>query len=173
MCQANSTTLDVIHKSATILIALCNLGFAVFIFSKNTQKSDRDKKKDRNIQALKVLIFDHNLKYFYYFFEDIESHLNGFKEIGLSDAEKAVILEKIGDDLILLRRKFTDTLLAIDKSLYTKVLDRFDTFETNINDLVFEHGINLSDAPTFDDNITSNLTILKTETIKDLFDYNS
>jgi hypothetical protein len=162
---------DIAQKCATVLIAICSLYFTYFFYTNNLQRTDADKKRDRNIQWLKVLVLDHNFKYFYDFFEKIQNDLNSLNVPNLSDSTKGQINETLDDYFIDLRRKFIDSLLAIDDSLYNEILKKFDDFQTYLTEVIFDNGINLAHLPKFDEKITSKLLILKTDVIKTLFNY--
>lgn len=163
--------LDIIFKSATAIIALANLFFVIKFFNLKTKKEDLDKEKDRRIQWLKTLVLDHNLDSFYAFFELVELELNNLKTHNLSIEDKKVIDEKVGDEFIKLRRKFTDTLIAVDEDFYTKVLTVTDNFQTHLTNTIFDNGINLEHQPKFEELILEKITIAKTDIIKLLFGY--
>ncbi len=170
--NADTSVFDVIHKSATVVLAGCTLFTSYYIYKSNKNNLAVDKKKDRNIQSLKVLILDHNLKFLYYCFENLTTILDGFKAAGLSDAEKGSINDQVSDEFIALRIKFVDILLAVDEKLYNNILAQLDTFQDSLTEAVFDNGVNLSHVPKFDELITSKQAVLKTEIIKALFSYN-
>jgi hypothetical protein len=156
---------------ATIFIAIANLGLTIFIFTIKNRKDDVEKEKDRKIELLKTLVLDHNLNKFYSFFDELDIELLKLKNSGLLDKEKANILENTDELFIELSRKFTDTLLAIDKSLYDSIMDCNDELQKTINDAVGNEGINLTFQPKFDEEITQKVTRHKTEILHKLFQY--
>ncbi len=162
---------DIVYKSATVIIAACNVLFALWIFWNKTKKDDSNKEKDRKILWFKVLLLDYNLKYFYTFFDKLETGLSNLKNHNLSQADKEAIESAAADDFIVLRRKFTDTLLAIDKSLYDRVLTYSDDLQSSISSAIFDGGINLSHNPKYDEVISEKLTEIKTNIINLLFCY--
>lgn len=162
---------DIITKIATITIAGCSLYFTRFVFISNQKTQSLDKKKDRNIQSLKVLILDHNLKNLYVFFENSLAILNEFKKTGLSDTDKSEILGRLDDEFINVRIKFVDVLLAIDDALYSSILEKLDDIQSYISDSVFDNGINLTHQPKFNEIISTRVTQFKTEVIKILYQY--
>lgn len=163
--------LDIFFKSATIVIALVNLFFLIKFFNIKTKKEEADKERDRKINWLKTLVLDHSLDSFYIFFDSLETELKKLKEQNLQIEEKKQIDEKIGDQFILLRRNFTDTLIAVDDNLYKKVLNVSDKFQTHLTDTIFDNGINLAHPPKYQELVLEKLTISKTEIIKILFGY--
>jgi len=162
---------DYVHKSATVLIALCSLYTTYYIFSFNKNSQSADKQKDRNIQSFKVLVLDHNLKFLYSCFENLTIILNEFKAPDLTDSQKEVFNEKVNDEFRSLRIKFVDILLAIDDKLYNSIMEKLDSFQTNITESVFDNGINLSHLPKFEEIISSRQSVLKTDIIKTLHNY--
>ena len=163
--------LDIIFKSATAIIALANLFFVIKFFNFKNKKEDIDKEKDRRIQWLKTLVLDHNLNSFYSFFDSVELELDNLKSNNLSIVDKKIIDEKIGDEFIKLRRKFTDSLIAVDEIFYKKVLSVTDNFQSYLTNTIFDNGINLTHQPKFEEFILEKITIAKTDIIKLLFRY--
>jgi hypothetical protein len=163
--------LDVSVKIATVLIAACNVFFAVRLFKIKNKRDDIDKEKDRKIQWLKTLILDHNLKFFYEFHESLDLELRSLKQEGLTDDQKEHIDAKIGDLFINLRRNFTDTLLAIDINLYNSIVETTDHFQKILTDTIFDQGINLAYAPKYDEVISEKIVVSKSEVLKKLFRY--
>lgn len=163
--------LDIFFKSGTIIIAIANLFFVVKFFNLKNKKEDADKEKDRRINWLKTLVLDHSLDNFYSFFDTLETELNKLKEHNLTIDDKKNIDDKLGDQFILLRRNFTDTLIAVDENLYKSVLNISDKFQTHLTDTIFDNGINLAHPPKYQELILEKMTIAKTEIIKILFRY--
>lgn len=163
--------LDIAFKSATVLIALFNVFFAIKIFNTKNKKDDLHKESDRKMQLLKTLVLDHNLKNFYSIFDDIENDLIKLKTPELTDIEKEAIDSNIGDLFIKLRRKFYDSLLGIEISLYDNIESQCDFLQGHFSETIFDQGINLSHTPKYDEVINEKLINTKTEIIKQLFSY--
>lgn len=169
--QESIDYLEIIFKSATILIALFNVIFAVKIFSIKNKKDDSYKESDRKMQLLKTLVLDHNLKNFYSTFDDIEKELIKLKTPQLTDIEKEAIDSNIADLFIKLRRKFYDSLLGIETILYDNIESQCDSLQGHFSETIFDQGINLSHTPKYDEVINEKLINTKTEIIKQLFSY--
>jgi hypothetical protein len=163
--------LDIAFKLAAICIALFNVIFAINIFRIKNKKDDSEKEKDIKIQLLKTLVLDHNLKYFYSVFDEIESELLKLKAPNLNDNQKSKIDSDIADLFIKLRRRFFDSLLAIDDDLYDVVIDFSDELQGHLTNSIFDQGVNLSHAPKFDELIKEKIIKTKTEIIRKLFNY--
>lgn len=163
--------LDIAFKIATISIAALNVFFAVRIFNLKNKKDDSAKEKDRKIQLLKTLVLDPNFKNFYLIFDEIEDELNKLKVNGLTVIQKQAIDATLADLFIKLRRKFYDSLLGIDESLYSNIETHSDVLQNHFTETIFDNGVNLSHSPKFDELITEKLLNTKTNIIKQLFSY--
>lgn len=163
--------LTILFELSFILIALTNLILAIHFFKTRNKRDDEEKEKDRKIQFLKTLVLDHNMSQFYLFFDNLEKELLRLNNPKITDLEKTDILKNTDNLFIGLSRKFTDTLIAIDKGLYDSVLCCIDNLQTEINDAVGNEGINLSHPPKYDEVITQNITRFKTSIIQKLFNY--
>jgi hypothetical protein len=171
--QPEPTTdyLDIAFKSATICIALFNAYFAIKIFKDKNKKDDTEKERDRKIQLLKTLVLDHSFKNFYTIFDEIEDELLKLKQPNLTDPDKQTIDSNIQDLFIKLRRKFYDSLLAIEEPLYNNIENKCDELQSHFSLTIFDQGVNLSHTPKYDDLINEKLIDAKTEIIKTLFSY--
>lgn len=164
-------TLDIMFKIAAIIIAIVNLILLIYFFRINTKNSNENTKKDRKLLRLKTLILDHNLKYLYDFFEKIEIELSNLKLPNLDDNRKKEIVEVTDDLFIGFRRKFINTLLAIDDQLYSDILEKADNLQESINNNTFDNGINLAHLPMFNQRLLDPITNAKTEILKHLFNF--
>jgi hypothetical protein len=163
--------LDIAFKSATVCIAIFNAFFAVKIFRMRDRKDDTEKERDRKIQLLKTLVLDHNLQHFYKIFDEIEIQLCSLKKPNLTNDEKQEIDINIGDLFIKLRRKFYDSLISIDITLYESIGKYADELQTHFTNTIFDQGINLSHSPKYDELIQEVMINTKSEIIKKLFNY--
>ncbi len=163
--------LDIAFKLATVCIALFNVYFASKVFRIKNQKDDSEKERDRKLQLLKTLVLDHNLKHYYSGFSEIETKLNELKTPNLSDENKGEIDSAVADLFIKLRRRFYDSLLAIDNVLYETIVNYSDELQGHLTDTIFDAGINLSHKPKFEELINEKIINTKTEIIKKLYNY--
>lgn len=163
--------LDVAFKGATVLIAGFNALFAVKIFRTKFSKDNIDKENDRKIQLLKTLVLDHGLVKFYEIFESLEAELSNLKSEGLTIPGKQEIESALTGLFIQLRRKFYDSLIAIDMNLYGSVRDKADNFQKELTETIFDQGVNLSHTPKFEELISDRITTTKTSILKILFEY--
>lgn len=167
----NSTTFDNCCKIATIIIAIINVLFILYIFLENTKKDNNNNEKNRKINLLKTLILDYNMKYLYDFFDNIKKEADKLKENDLNNDNKNEINNQLLSYGKELRQKFTDPFLAVDPQLYNNIIASIDELLDNMTNNIFDEGINLTHTPKFDELITNKITKTKTKIINILFNY--
>lgn len=169
--QDNWHLLDPIAKIATIVIASLNVVLTIFIFFINFRKNNADKEQDRKLQLFKTFVLDHNLNEFYSFYTNLENTLLQLKMESLTDVDRQRIIDESESHFIKLSRNFIDSLLAIDKELYQKVLDQLDLFQEELNTSISDKGIVLSHQPKYDEIITNKMSRSKTSILTILYNY--
>jgi len=167
----NRSVLDTIYKIAMICIAFFNIFFAIYIFNFKNRKDDYANERNRKIGLLKSLVLDHNMKYLYDFFENIDKEVQALKLLNININEKRNTNDNLINLGIILRQNFIDTLIAIDKGLYTDIILTTDNLLDTLTENIFDEGINLSHLPMFEQKITKLITENKTSIIKTLFSY--
>ena len=90
---------------------------------------------------------------------------------GVDDTLKKQVDAAIKDHQRTFRMKFTDTLLAVDNSLYDGVQKITDKLTDKFTESIFDSGINLSHPPKFEEIVSKSLSESKTEIIKVIFTY--
>ena len=166
----NSSTLDVLFKLATILIAIANFGYAIYIFVRKSKKDDGEKEKDRKIHWFKTIILDQSLDNLYQGFDEIVETAKKIKTCK-TDEEKSSVDEDLSKVYIKIRRKFIDGLLAVNDNFYKDILNQVDLLQTHITNSIFDIGINLTHGPKFDEIITEEIIKSKTRILQKLFNY--
>ena len=111
------------------------------------------------------------MKHLYDFFDRIDKETQVFLKDGLSISEKKTSNDILIDFGKVLRQKFIDTLIAIDKGLYDDIILATDNLLDSLTESIFNEGINLSHPPMFEQKITNTVTESKTCIIKTLFSY--
>ncbi len=159
------------NSTASVIIALVNLGLIIYFFKKRNKKNDSINERNRKLGLLKTLVLDYNLKYLYQFFEDVYETTNELRKSDIENSKKQEINERLTDLGKNLRQKFTDIFLALDKSLYDRILKSSDSLLDGLTNDIFDEGVNLSHAPKFDELITRKISETKTKIIGILFDY--
>jgi hypothetical protein len=159
---------DLFYKLATVLIALFNVGFAVYIYRTKDKKEDDNKEADRRIGLLKTLILDYNLKHVYSFFDDLETHLSVLRDPG---ANKVAVEQNIQVLFKELNEKFIYFLSAVDNNLYDKILGKSDNFRDKLVANIFDDGINIHVERQYNELIDKPYKDFKKNIIQDLFGY--
>ncbi|MDR2125514.1 MAG: hypothetical protein LBP63_01620 [Prevotellaceae bacterium] len=163
--------LDVACKIATVIIALVNVSLVIYIFIKNAKRDSSHKERERKINLLKTLVLDYGMKYFYQFFDDIDTETQKLKNKNLNNATK----KEINDSLLkygkTLEQKFTDLFWGINQDLRTNIYQKTDNLLDGLTKSIFDCGINLYDDNKFNNLVSKQITDCKSEIIKILFSY--
>lgn len=167
-CFSFLKLVDILYKFATVLIALFNVFFAVYIYRTKDKKEDDNKEADRKIGLLKTLILDYNLKYVYIFFDDLEPHLSILKIRG---TDKKIVEQNIQRLFKDLNEKFIYFLSAVDKKLYQKILDKSDNFRDILVANIGDEGVNIYVERQYNELIDKPYKDFKKTIIQDLFNY--
>jgi len=167
-----TSLLDTISKISSIVIAIFSLFFTFYIFWYQNKKVNENNADSRKRDSLKTIILEHNLTWLFSFFDTIQFETKIINTRVLTDNEKETLNEKLQDELKNIRLKFTDLLLAVDKTLYNSVKDSLDDLIDELTVSMFDEGINLTHMPKFEEKITSAISKYKTNIIRDLYNYN-
>lgn len=169
--QSSSITfLDILFKVSAIIIAGINIFFAFWMFNQKKRETNQNLKKDRGLSWLKTIILDQNLKILYEKFDDIEKELQDLRD-NFDDTNKEKATNNLDDIFINFRRKFIDTLLAIDDDLYEQILDKSDNLQAELYNNIYDQGINLNHNPKFNEALLNPITRTKTDIIKILYQF--
>lgn len=163
--------LEAFGNLSMVFIAIIN---TYLIWSNSRIKNaqiDTHKEQNRKLALLKSLIFDHNLNHFYNCFDSLQCHLSELKSDSLNDQNKSSIIERGNSEFITLRKKFTDTLLAVDTNLYKEVMACADELQNQISENAFDQGNNLNHTPKYIECIESPILNTRTKILKILFQY--
>ena len=163
--------LDIACKIATVFIAFVNVSLVIYIFAKNTKRDSSHKEKERKINLLKTLVFDYGMKYFYQFFDDIDTETQKLKDRNIDDSKKRTINDSLLQFGKSLEQRFTDLFWGIDQELRRKIYQETDNLLDSFTKSIFDEGINLYTEDKFNDLITKKITDCKSEAIKILFSY--
>lgn len=162
---------DYICDVSMIIIAIVNVVLLIYTFHQGSSQENMHLEKNRRINLLNTLVIDYTMHYLYSFFDDIIKETERLQVEGVGDEIKQDIESKIQDHCRRFRMHFIDTLLAIDKSLYERILDQSDTLQGYLSNAIFDEGYNYSNQPKFDEIITNKISQIRTEMIRILFSY--
>lgn len=168
-----SNFLDIIDKISNIVIATFTLLFSIYIFYITNKKEKEKDSKDRKTDSLKTVILENNLKHLFSFYESVIRIMKPLSEKTHTDEEKELINTDLQNSLKKLRLEFTDLLLAVDRGLYNCIKNSTDLLVDELTNKMFDEGINLTHKPKFEEEITSNISKSKTETVKYLYEFNT
>ena len=167
----NQSLLDIFCKIATVIIALVNIGLVIYIFAKNSKRDVTDKEKQRKINLLKTLVLDYGMRYFYQFFDDIETESKKLKNKDLEENSKKAISERLQILNYNLEKKFTDLFGGINDNLRKNIITETDKMFDGISGSIDNPGINLYVEVMYNEHIARKITDCKSEIIKILFSY--
>lgn len=171
MMEASWLTLDNSCKMATVLIALANILWIIYVFFQNRKNTDEKDERLRKLSLLKTLVLDYNMKAFYDYFADINVIVSDLKQNNLSDDQKKAINNAIIERERQFENDFLDVLLAINRNLYTQLQTFADEMVDQFTNSIFDPGINLYVDEKFNDLIKTKQIETKREMIKALFSY--
>lgn len=164
------STWDYIFSGATVVIALINIVLVFYIYFRNDKKDNNNNERNRKLGLLKTLVLDYNMKLLYVFYNEVKN-ISQKTQAKLSTEEKGKIVEELGDLAALYRQDFIDLFLAIDKSLYQRIIDISDNLIDGLTETIFDEGINLSHKPKFEELVTKRIRESKTGAVSILFSY--
>lgn len=164
-------TLDNSCKMATVIIALANILWIVYVFFQNRKNTDEKDERLRKLSLLKTLLLDYNMKTFYDYFAEVSTITAGLKHYNLTDDQKRAINNSIIEREHQFENDFLDVLLAINGDLYTQLKNLADGMVDQFTDSIFDSGINLYVEVKFNDLIENKLMETKREMVKALFSY--
>ena len=164
-------TLDNSCKMATVLIALANILWIIYVFFQNRKNTDEKDERLRKLSLLKTLVLDYNMKAFYDYFADVDAITSGLKQNNLPDDQKIAINNAIIECERQFEDDFLDVLLAINGKLYTQLQTLADGMVDQFTNSIFDPGINLYVEDKFNDLIKTKQIEAKREMIKALFSY--
>lgn len=172
-CQIENSTdwLDEISKVASVVIAVANLALAYYVFFYNKSQGKIEKQKTNNVEWLKALVLNENLKKLYEFFDDLNTVSLKYKVPGQSMEDRSIIDGEIESRVEEFRQGFIELLLAINEKLYDDVLDKVDTLYSEMSLAASDEGKNLHHTPLFQEEFTTKINNCKTDVIRVLFNY--
>lgn len=153
--------LDVSCKIATVIIALFNIIFAIYIFNKNRKR-----------ELTCSLILNYSIKYFYKYFEDLDSKLDVLKTPSASNDLKKEIEKEIQSLGRKFEQQFIDLFLSVNPEMHRRIANMIDDMTGQIVEAMFDEGINLYIEQKYDDMIASPIILTKAKLLKILLESN-
>jgi hypothetical protein len=156
---------------ATVIIAVANILWIVYVFYQNKKSTDDRDERSRKINLLKTLVLDSSIPHLYEFFSDVKTEVEKLRVKDLNDDAKKIINDTIIELEQKLETDFLDVLLAINDSLYENIKIQADGMVDQFTNAIFDPGINLYVEEKFNDKIAPKLVETKRMMIKTLFSY--
>lgn len=166
------TALDWFYKVSMVIIALFNIGYAIWLYRKN-----QDSSKERNLYEsrramLSLLVLNHKMDSFYKYMEEIHVSTYRFvKENKTNKDLKKEIESEVSESFINLRLHFIDIFSAVDKSLAKQLQDDADKLQEVITHAIWDSGINLNIKEKYNEQIMNPLSSAQTKMINRLFNF--
>ena len=162
------STIEILEKISTILIAASTLCFSFYIYKYQLKKDDNSLKLD----WYKLIIIESKFSEFFTFFNNLNITLSRFKnDQNLSTQDKSEINAKILEHLSEIRLEFISLLLAVDKMLYDCVLYQFDQLVDGITNKLVDENLNLHDETIFEIELEQHISLHKTQILKMFVDF--
>jgi hypothetical protein len=190
LCQNdNGFTSSDASDYANVVIAVCNLILAgyIFFYQRNKDKFDREqeeiKEQSNKIESLKLqeqniklqwfkeLIIQPHLQDINTFYSKLHSLEEKINTKTLSEEQKFELVNFIKLEQSNLRKSFVDVLHGVDKKLYDIVIENLDSLIDLITNTIFNDGFNLTHKPTFDKEIGSKITYSRNDLISKIYNY--
>jgi hypothetical protein len=163
LIEGGLSTFEIILSIGIFVLALCSLLFSFYIFRYQYYKDSKDLKLD----WYKTIILESKFGNFFEFFDTVKILLDSLRtETQLQVGDKQNTNNLILEEFINLRHEFISLLLSVDKMLHMCVMKQFDDFYDEITEKLFDETIDLSDNDVFNDEITSHISIYRTNILK-------
>lgn len=158
--------LETVYKIATIVIALANIVFAIYIYFLKNKKDNKIKESDRKVTFFKNLILDYNLKKFYKNFNNLESYLLQYLEGKYNEDEFEKLIQS---EFKKLNQDFINVIEVVDKSMKKNLLEISDKCRDEIL-IYIPQGKESLQTQYY--NLNENLLETKKKMLSLLFNYN-
>lgn len=167
------SVLDTIYKISMIIISTCNLIFAFYLFVHNKKTNQKKEQKAERKELLNNLVLKYKLVELYDFYSNILKESSVLlKNDGVCLDEKKIILDDKYLDLFSdFRLKFTESLSAIDESLYVCILNITDNLQSNLSKNLFDEGVNLNVKDKYKELIETPIANAQRDILSALYKY--
>ena len=167
------SVLDTIYKISMIIISACNLFFAFYLFVHNKKTNQKKEQKAERKELLNNLVLKYKLVELNDFYSNILKESSVLlKNDGVCLDEKKIILDDKYLDLFSdFRLKFTESLSAIDESLYVCILNITDNLQSNLSKNLFDEGVNLNVKDKYKELIETPIANAQRDILSALYKY--
>ncbi|WP_125226299.1 hypothetical protein [Leptospira neocaledonica] len=130
--------MDVTYKICVVVLSFTNLLTTIYLFWTKTGLDTDEKEKDRKIQGIKALILDYRMKDYFELFKSIANDLQKYNLSKKTIGQKIKLNSSLLTFLSELRINFIDNFIAIDNSLYKKLLIMADSAFDKVSEMISE-----------------------------------
>lgn len=170
--MGSTTILDWFYKVSMVVIALFNIGYAIWLYKKN-----QDVLKEKNLYEsrramLSLLVLNHKMDSFYKYMTEIHNSTYRFvKENKTNKTLKQEIEADVLESFINLRLHFIDIFSAVDKELAKQLQADADDLQGVISSAIWDSGINLNIEDKYNEQIMNPISSAQTKMINRLFNF--
>lgn len=177
-CRCFSLSLSDFADVAQVIIALANIGLAIYFFGhqrKKDQKTDQQTARlhEQNIklQWFKELIIQPNLASIQQFYKNLHSLKEQIQSNELTEEEKLKLSAFAKQQLSLIKKSLVDVLIAVDKPFSDKVRDNVEGLVDEIVVAIFNDELKLKNPTTYEKSIGSRITYSENSLVALLYNY--
>lgn len=164
----NTSILSNISDVATVAIALINIILLILFERWHRKDNGESQEANRRISLMKTLILDHNMKYFYSSFEKLRKDVEYLKK---KDCMKKDVERNVQESLKTLNQNFIYFIMAIDVTMYNKLMEISDYCRDLLVANISDEGINLDVEKMFNEKIKTVIDECERKMLSHLFKY--
>ncbi|HCY68872.1 MAG TPA: hypothetical protein DHV19_01395 [Bacteroides cellulosilyticus] len=161
------TWLDIAVDISNILIGLCTLYLAYYVFIYQKKKD----KKDTRLQWVKELVINPRFVYVTHFYNSLYGLKDKFKNSDLTDQEKIDILDLTKAEFYSFREKFVGLLQFVEPDLYANLCENIEDLIDKLTNVVDNDELKLNLENVYNANFKKHIDKSYEMTIKILFSY--
>ena len=163
----DKTWLDIVVDISNILIGLCTIYLAYYVFVYQKSKD----KKDNRLQWVKELVITPRFEYVTSFYNKLYALKGRFKNSDLTEEEKIDILDFTKAEFYFFRESFIGLLQFVEPDLYVSLCNNIEGLIDNLTNVVDNDELKLNKENVYNANFKKNIDKSYEMTIKTLFSY--
>ncbi len=176
--QINDIKLSDVADIAQVIIALINVGLAIYIFvyQKSQNLKTELKTSEQNEQNIKLhwfkeLIIQPNFNHLNSFFENLEKIKEKINSDNLNESQIVEINSFIKFEAKKFRQNFNDCILNIDDSLYKEIKSKIEELVTTLTIVISDDEHKFTNNKTVEREILEPIRYCKNDIISLIFKY--
>lgn len=172
VASGTASYLDWFYKVAMVVIALFNIGYAIWLYRRNRSLALEKNIFESRRSMLSLLVLNHKMDAFYKCMSEIHTSTYRFVKENKTNKElKKEIESEVSESFINLRLHFVDIFGAIDSNLAKNLQDEADNLQAVITKAIWDSGINLNIKDKYDEQIMNPISLTQTKMISLLFKF--